>query len=110
MYKNPKTLFKGKRVDVLSVEIENKDGKILQRELVSHPGAVVILPIIENKIVLIRNVRYVVQKRLWELPAGTLEKNEIPIACAARELEEETGYRAGKITPLLQFYSRLNPH
>ncbi|MFZ0564707.1 MAG: NUDIX hydrolase [Chlamydiales bacterium] len=100
-YKNPQTLFHGKRVDLLSIEVDHQ-----KREVVSHPGAVVILPLLDAEtVVLIRNERYVVQKTLWELPAGTLEKDESPLSCARRELEEETGYQAGSISPLLEFYS-----
>jgi ADP-ribose pyrophosphatase len=76
------------------------------REIVVHPGAVVILPLLDDKcIVLIHNYRYTVEQELIELPAGTLEPPEPPLACAGRELEEETGYRAGRIEPLGQFYT-----
>jgi ADP-ribose pyrophosphatase len=105
-YQNPKVLFKGKRVDLLSVEAAHPKGGIIQREVVAHPGAVVILPLLDEKrVILIRNERYVVQQTLWELPAGTLEVDEDPLACASRELQEETGYHAGKITPLFDFFS-----
>ncbi len=75
------------------------------RELVVHPGAVVILPCIEDRVLLIRNYRFAVKKTLWELPAGTLESGESPETCAARELIEETGYQADQIKPLLHFYT-----
>jgi ADP-ribose pyrophosphatase len=79
---------------------------VIRREVVSHPGAVVILPLLDPEtVVLIRNERYVVQKTLWELPAGTLEPKEEPLVCAKRELIEETGYKAKQMTPLLTFYS-----
>lgn len=93
-------------MDVLSVEAEHPQGGSIRREVVAHPGAVVILPLLDPEtIILIRNERYVVQQTLWELPAGTLEVGEDPAACAARELIEETGYRAQKILPLLDFFS-----
>jgi ADP-ribose pyrophosphatase len=76
------------------------------REVVVHPGAVVILPLLdESNIILIRNRRYVVGQNLVELPAGTLEKNENPMNCAGRELLEETGYLAGRLKPIGNFYS-----
>ncbi len=79
---------------------------VVHRELVVHPGAVVILPLAEDgTVVLIRNYRFAVGCELLELPAGTLEAGEEPIACAARELEEETGYRAERIVPLARFYT-----
>jgi len=78
----------------------------ITRTVVVHPGAVVILPILDHaRIVLIRNYRYTVEQELWELPAGTIEADEKPIDTARRELEEETGYRAGKMTPLMVFYT-----
>jgi ADP-ribose pyrophosphatase len=78
----------------------------VRRDVVVHPGAVVILPILDHRrIVLIRNYRYAVEEELWELPAGTLEPDEAPIDTARRELQEETGYRAGTMTPLIEFYT-----
>ena len=76
------------------------------REVVVHPGAVVILPILDDgRIVMIRNHRISVDQELLELPAGTRETGESPIETAARELEEETGYRAGRLVPLIEFYT-----
>ena len=66
------------------------------REVVHHRGAVGIIPFTQNKIVLVRQYRYPVKKMLFEIPAGTLEKDEEPIVCAKRELSEETGYRANR--------------
>jgi len=81
-------------------------GQSVTREVVVHPGAVVILPILEgNRIVFVRNFRHSIQRELLELPAGTREPDEDPIETAARELIEETGYRAGKLTPLACFYT-----
>lgn len=91
-----KTIFKGKRISLIVDK-----GK----EIVLHPGAVVILPIINDAVVLIQNRRPAVDSILWELPAGCLEENEAPIDCAFRELEEETGYRAKQVTPLFTGYS-----
>ncbi|UCC32423.1 MAG: NUDIX hydrolase [Phycisphaerales bacterium] len=76
------------------------------RDVVVHPGAVVILPIVDTRrMVMIRNYRYAVEDELWELPAGTLEPNEEPIETARRELEEETGYRAARMRPLMDFFT-----
>ena len=105
-YQNPKRLFHGILFDVLSVEAEHPKGGKMRRELVDHPGAVVILPFLnKEEILLIRNKRDIVQRTLWELPAGKLEKDEKPEACAARELQEETGYQATKFTPQLNFFT-----
>lgn len=80
-------------------------GKLVTRELVDHPGAVVILPFVDKKrLLLIRQFRYASKGDLWEIPAGTLEKGENTLSCAKRELEEETGFRAKKWTLLTRFY------
>ena len=81
-------------------------GGSVERDVVVHPGAVTVVPILgDDRIVMIRNRRFAVERELLELPAGTLEAGESPLACAARELEEETGYRAARITPLCEFYT-----
>ncbi len=80
-------------------------GKVVAREVVEHPGAVVILPLVEgDRVCLIRNYRVAVKQTLLELPAGTLEVGEDPAECAARELIEETGYRAGRIERACEFF------
>src|SRR5256885_15034428 len=69
-------------------------------------GAWETLPLVEDdRILLLRNRRYAVGQLLHELPAGTLEKGENPMNCAGRELEEETGYLAGRLKPIGKFYS-----
>jgi ADP-ribose pyrophosphatase len=97
------------RSPIFSVErrvFEVASGKRVERDVVVHPGAVVVLPLLdEARLVMIRNFRYTVQEELWELPAGTREAGEEPIKTAARELEEETGYRAGSLEPLTEFYT-----
>ena len=81
-------------------------GKTVAREIVVHPGAVVILPLLnQSKIIMVRNYRYSIDRELLELPAGTCEPDEDPIETASRELMEETGYRAGTISPLACFYT-----
>ncbi len=85
---------------------ESAVGDPITRDVVVHPGAVVILPVLANgHIVMIRNHRYTVEMDLWELPAGTREPGESPEVTARRELEEETGYRAEVMTPAIAFFT-----
>lgn len=87
-------------------EYARTPGEPITRDVVVHPGAVVILPILDSdRIVLIRNFRYAIEEELWELPAGTREPDEAAIETAGRELVEETGYRAESLTPLAAFYT-----
>ncbi len=100
-------IFAGKKVRFEVHTLENTEtGKRHAREVVVHPGAVVILPFLRpDEILLIRNRRHAVGENLIELPAGTMEKGEDPINCAGRELVEETGYLAGRLAPLGNFFA-----
>lgn len=103
-----RVLFKGAKFDFVEVSIPTANGTALKRQFVRHPGAVIILPILggpDASVVLIRNRRHAISRDLYELPAGTLEAGEEPLACAARELREETGYLAATIAPLGWFYT-----
>lgn len=75
-----------------------------KREIVEHRGAVAIVAIVDNKVVLERQYRHAAGKVMWEIPAGTLEADECPETAAYRELEEETGFVAGKLEELAHFY------
>ncbi|WP_028104264.1 NUDIX domain-containing protein [Pseudoduganella violaceinigra] len=71
------------------------DGKHTKREYIKHPGAVVILPVLDDgRVLLERQYRYPLDRVFIELPAGKIDPGEEPLACAIRELEEETGYAA----------------
>jgi len=89
----------GRRIRVGVDTLVGPNGETIRRDVVLHPGAVVILPILSREhIVLIRNHRFAVDETLWEVPAGTVEPNEPLLECAKRELTEETGYTATKWT------------
>jgi ADP-ribose diphosphatase len=94
----------GRRFDFELAAQTVADGSTIRREVVRHPGAVVVLAVTaDNRIVLIRNFRVAVEDWVWELPAGTMEPPEPAIQCAKRELEEETGYLASSIEPISEF-------
>ncbi|MDR4509245.1 MAG: NUDIX hydrolase [Candidatus Brocadiaceae bacterium] len=98
-------IYSGKKISVRKDEVLLHDGRTVMREVVDHPGSSAIIPFLtENEILLIRQYRHAVQESIYEVPAGTLEKNESFYVCAERELEEETGYRAGTMKLLIVLY------
>ncbi len=98
-------VFEGRLLAVRVDEVELSDGRRATREVVTHPGAVAIVPLLpDGRVVLIRQYRHAAGRVLWELPAGVLEKGEEPLDCARRELVEETGYLAGKLSPLFSVF------
>ena len=98
------TLLTGSRFRVVRVEEPRRDGNMGTREVVRHPGAVTILPLLDDgSVCLIRNYRVAIDETLVELPAGTLEPGEDPMLTAQRELQEETGYRASQWKALRTF-------
>lgn len=103
---NSKILYKGKVFDHQVDEIEYESGNKEIREIAIHPGGAVVVPVMDDgKIILVKQFRYPLQKTLIELPAGKLDKNEDPLVCATRELEEETGYTAKEIKKLGEIYT-----
>lgn len=98
-------LHRGRKIEVALDTTILPDGQVVRRDVILHPGAVVILPVIDAEhICLLRNHRFVVNETLLELPAGTLEPREPPDVAAIRELQEETGYRAGRWRKLGEFF------
>jgi ADP-ribose pyrophosphatase len=100
-------VYTGKRIRLELHSLENEEtGARHSREVVVHPGAVVILPLLKDDVILlIKNRRVAIGERLIELPAGTLEKGEEPMNCAGRELIEETGHIAGRLKPIGNFFT-----
>lgn len=99
---NERIILETSRFRVAEIQQQLPSGESRQREVVRHPGSVVIIPFLqENQVCLIKNKRISVNRELIELPAGTLEPNESALDCAGRELAEETGFRAQRIRPLL---------
>ena len=98
-------LFEGKSFGVRRDELIEPTGVRTIREVVTHPGSVVVLPVRpDGKIVLVRQYRHATGQYLWELVAGRMEPGENPKKGAARELAEETGYRAKRLTVFLQLF------
>jgi ADP-ribose pyrophosphatase len=99
-----KVVYKAPRFDVEQVVERLEDGRSLSRTIVRHPGAVVILPILEDgRVCMIETYRVAIDRWHLELPAGTMDKGVLPIELAAMELQEETGYIAERFVLLHTF-------
>ena len=102
-----KKIFSGKLLNLYldtSRKLPNKNRTRL--EYIKHPGAAIVVPFLDTgNLVFVRQYRPVIDKYILELPAGTLAKGEAPLHCAKRELEEETGYRAGSVKTLGHIYT-----
>lgn len=94
-------IFEGRIVSLNLEEHELPDGRRAVFEMVRHPGGAAILPLLEDgRVLLIRQFRPAGGGMVWEIPAGRLEPDEEPEACVRREIQEELGYRAGKVEKL----------
>jgi ADP-ribose pyrophosphatase len=90
-----KQVFRGRLLDVRCDTVRLPDGGTATREYVVHPGAVMVVPILDDgRLVIERQYRHPLQRVMLEFPAGKIDAGEPGIACAVRELAEETGYRA----------------
>lgn len=110
------TIATGKKYDYVRLHVHYPSGKTAAREMVRHPGAVVIVPALpDGRIVMMKIFRLAVNDWVWECCAGTIERprladetfgpGEDPALCASRELVEETGYKPAKLTPLATFHT-----
>jgi len=98
--------YTGKIFNLVVDEVEYPSGNRGIREIASHPGGAVVVPLFDDgSILLVHQFRYPMKKHLLELPAGKLDAGEDPAVCAARELEEETGFTAGTIEKLTAIYT-----
>jgi ADP-ribose pyrophosphatase len=100
------TPYRGGFFTVVVDRIRLPNGRETKREYVLHPGAAAVVPVRDSSVLLVRQNRHAVGADLLEIPAGKLDvAGEEPAACADRELLEETGYRAGRLEPLGDFYA-----
>ena len=98
-------LMKGRAFAIRRDTLKTPDGHETKFEIIEHGGSVVIIPIDENgNVLLVRQYRHAAGGDLLELPAGTLDEDEKPEACAAREIREETNMAAGMLKKLGDFY------
>jgi ADP-ribose pyrophosphatase len=102
------TVFQGRVFKVVSDQVEEPDGVTARRDVVRHPGSIVILAVDDSghtpRLLLERQYRYAANDHLWELPAGSIDSGEKLLSAAKRELLEETGYTAQKWQRALSFY------
>jgi len=100
-----RTVYEGHLFNVELDEIAMDGGVTARREIIKHPGAVAMVPVTaDGRLLLVTQYRHAANGRLLELPAGTLERGEEPIAAVSRELQEEVGQKPGRISPLGGFY------
>jgi len=99
-------IYAGRVVTLRLAQVQTGDGRLVQREIVEHaPGAAIVAVDEDGQVLLVRQPRPAVGTSMLELPAGLVDDGETPIECARRELAEETGYRAGHLEPLVEFYT-----
>lgn len=99
-----KLLYKGRVVQLQLTTVSLPDGRRKKREILVHPGAAAIVPVLDGKLVLVEQYRTAVGRKTLEIPAGTLEAGESPEECAKRELIEETGFNASQWDMLAAYY------
>lgn len=101
-------IFAGRILSLALEEHSLPDGRSASFEVVRHPGGAAVLPVLaDGRILLIRQLRPAVGGRVLELPAGRLEPGEAPEVCARRELQEEVGYRPGRLEKLGEMFSSV---
>lgn len=102
-------ILAGHSYDFEMLHLGYPDGVVRTKPMVRHRGAACVIPILDTDsgpvVVMVRNERVTIESSLLEIPAGGIDAGEAPIAAAARELEEESGYRAATLEPLCRFYT-----
>lgn len=99
-------LYRGRVFDLIVDQVEYPSGNKSVREIAHHPGGAVVVPILDDgRVILVRQLRYPLERYILELPAGKLSAGEDPMAAARRELEEETGWSAQNLEKLTSIYT-----
>jgi ADP-ribose pyrophosphatase len=98
-------IYEGAVVDLRRSDYRRPDGTVVSREVIDHPGAVVIVPVEDDHLLMVRQPREAVEEYTLELPAGKLDRGEDPLECARRELAEEVGRAASSWRDLGGFYT-----
>ncbi len=98
-------VFRGPIFSVATGNVVLLNGQTARRDVVEHMGGVAVVPIHEDRVLLVRQFRIAAGREVLELPAGLLEPGEAPATAAARELAEELGYQAGRLIPLVNYYT-----
>ncbi len=100
-----RVIYRGRKIDLALQPVRLADGSVADREVVLHRGAVAMVPMVDrDHVCLVENYRHAAGWTLLEVPAGTIDPGESPDATAPRELAEETGYRAGSIRRVAEWY------
>lgn len=101
-----KSIFKGRIIDLSVETVTLPNGVTAEMEFIRHPGAAAVVPMKDSAtVMMIRQYRHAVGEFIYEIPAGKLHPGEDPYECAMREVEEEIGFRVGKLEPLLSFFT-----
>jgi len=94
-------VHQGAQFEFVTEAVDLPNGRRVDLDLLRHPGAAAVVPFLdEDRVLMIQQFRYATGGEIMEIPAGKLDPGEAPEACAGRELEEETGYRAGRLEKL----------
>ena len=104
--KTPLAVRRGARFELVTESVDLPNGRRVELDVLRHPGAAAVVPFLDREtVLLIRQYRYAAGGDLLEIPAGKLDPGEAPEVCAVRELEEETGYRAGRLESLTSIWT-----
>ena len=101
MTTNARDIYAGRIIRLTAEEVRLPNGRTTRLDIIRHPGAAAVVPLLDDgRVALVHQFRHAVGGYLYEVPAGTLQPGEAPEACARREVEEEAGYRPGRLESL----------